>query len=259
MFKVKRIWITGSFLVFLSLVILFRFYLEFHYEVPILNYHAIEEKDVPGYPTVKPEVFFKQMQFIKKYNYRVISLKEYCQLLRKGKFPQRKSVVITFDDGLKDNLKAIAVLKGFDFPATIFLIVESLGGKKYLSKQDIEKILKETKIELGSHSWRHLYLPSLKEEELRKEIFGSKETLEDLFGVPLETFAYPAGTFNSKALEEVVSAGYLCACTTNMGFSKELNLFALRRTKITNNDLGFKLAVKLSGFYNFFKRPGKPF
>jgi len=38
-----------------------------------------------------------------------------------------------------------------------------------------------------------------------------------------------------------------------------LDRFSLRRIKITDRDLGFRLWIKLTGFYNIFKKLKKPY
>ena len=80
-----------------------------------------------------------------------------------------------------------------------------------------------------------------------------------MFGVKIKTFSYPVGGYTPQTVEDVKEAGYLCACTTNRGTSKELNRYALRRIKVTGRDKKFKLWAKLSGFYNIFKRVKDPY
>ncbi|MCM8786627.1 MAG: polysaccharide deacetylase family protein [Candidatus Omnitrophica bacterium] len=241
------------------LIFIFWYFLFLNYSTPILVYHSFDESKIKDYPVVSPRVFSEQMRFIKKGGYKVISLKEYCRHLKEKNAQLRNTVIITFDDGLEDNMVAVEILKDFDFAATIFLIVDNIGKSGYLTKENIEWFLKNTKVNIGSHTLRHRYLPELDKDDLKKEIIDSKITLEKLFGVTVDTISYPVGGFNHKVLKIVEDAGYLCACTTNRGFDKKINRFQLRRIKITNKDLGFKLWIKLSGFYNFFKRVKKPF
>ena len=86
-----------------------------------------------------------------------------------------------------------------------------------------------------------------------------KKNLEELFLKDIKTISYPVGGFDKRVLKEVENSDYLCGCTTNRGFSKKLDRFALRRIKITNRDLGLRLWAKLSGFYNIFKKVKKPY
>ena len=245
-------------LIFFVLVLSFLFYLNLNYSTPILMYHSFD-KNRKNYASIDLDIFYKQMEYIKEKKYNVISLDEYCRFLIKNNRHPKKSVVITIDDGYKDNLKAIEILKKFDFPATIFLIVSKINKNGYLTEEDIKNFLKDTKITIGSHTLTHRYLPELNKKDLEKEISLSKKILEKKFPVDINTIAYPVGGFDKRVLEEVEKAGFLCACTTNRGFSNKLNLFAIRRIKITNKDLGFRLWIKLTGFYNIFKKLKKPY
>ncbi|MCM8820168.1 MAG: polysaccharide deacetylase family protein [Candidatus Omnitrophica bacterium] len=246
-------------IVIFVLIFTFWYFLFLNYSTPILMYHSLDESKIKDYPVVSTRVFLEQMKFIKKIGYKVISLTDYCRHLKEKNTQLRNAVVITFDDGLKDNMMAVNILKDFDFTATIFLIADRIGQNGYLTEENIKWFLKNTKINIGSHTLRHLYLPDLDVDELKDEILGSKIKLQKLFDTAVDTISYPAGGFNEKVLKIVEEAGYLCACTTNRSFSKKNNYFQLRRIKITNRDLGFKLWIKLSGFYNFFKIPRKPF
>lgn len=249
------IFFSASIILFAS----FWFYLDRNYEIPILMYHSLNKSKMSEYPVVQPQNFHQQMNFIKRNGYRVIPFNQYCQLLKDSKPVPRKTVVITFDDGLKDNLKAINILDEFGYPATIFMIVDKIGKDNYLAKSDINFFLADTEIEIGSHTLSHAYLPDLDDVLLRREILRSKSLLERRFFQNIEIISYPIGGFDERVVEEVEKGEYLCACTTNRGFSRGLNRFALRRIKITNRDLGFRLWAKLSGFYNIFKKPKKPY
>jgi len=224
-------------------------------------YHSLDKTKVKTYAAVDPVVFSQQMKFIKAGGYRVISLVEYCQLLKEDKSIPQNLVVITFDDGYKDNLKAIKVLKEFGYPVTIFVIAKEIGRDGFLSREDIVSFLadEEINVNIGSHTLTHAYLPDQERLVMKREISRSKSLLEENFSQDVETFSYPIGGFTKEALSDVEKAGYLCACATNRGFSRKLNRFALRRIKITNRDLGFKLWAKLSGFYNAFRKPKNPY
>lgn len=234
-------------------------YVYFNYTTPILMYHSLDSTRINTYAAVEPVVFYKQMEFIKKHGFRTISLDEYCQLLKEGKTPPRNTVIITFDDGYKDNLGAIEILKNFDYPATIFVVVDKLGTENFLSVEDVAWFLKNTKVNLGSHTVTERYLPHLSSLALGEEILNSKHMLQNMFSVSVNTIAYPTGGFDERILREVKSADYLCACTTNRGFAKSLDRFALRRIKVTNRDLGVKFWIKLSGYYDVFRRVKKPY
>ncbi|MCM8823325.1 MAG: polysaccharide deacetylase family protein, partial [Candidatus Omnitrophica bacterium] len=116
------------------------------YTVPIITYHAISTNFADTSLKVTLTTFYKQMEFIKNRGYKVISLSDYCQLLRRKEKLPNNLLVITFDDGYKDNLWAVNILKQFNFPATIFLISNKIDKENYLSSQDIEWFLNNTKV-----------------------------------------------------------------------------------------------------------------
>jgi len=237
----------------------FFIYLNNNYVLPILMYHSLDKNQVDTYAAVSIEVFQKQMKAIKKAGLQVISLDKYCQLLKEDKSVPRNSVIITFDDGAGDTLAGIKILKEYNYPATIFFIPTKINTVGYLSADDILSFLKDSKISVGSHTFTHSYLPDVDSSSLNKEITGSKEWLESRFGQEVDTISYPIGGFTEEVIGQVKKANYLCACATNRGFSKKLNRFALRRVKVTNRDRGFIFRVKLSGFYNIFRKVKKPY
>lgn len=251
--------ITGFIIVICILFVSFGLYIYPHYTVPILMYHSLDEARIGTYAAVAPQTFYKQMKVIKDRGFRVIHFDEYCRLLKAKEPIPRNLVVITFDDGHKDNVKAAEILKEFGFPATIFLIADNIGKQGSLSKEDIDTILEKTKIRIDSHTLTHAYLPDVDNQKLGQEIESSKRKLERLFPYQIKTISYPIGGFDERVLKKVKEAGYLCACTTNRGFSDQLDIFALRRIKITNRDLGIRLWAKLSGFYTRFKKPKNPY
>ncbi|MCM8773417.1 MAG: polysaccharide deacetylase family protein [Candidatus Omnitrophica bacterium] len=227
------------------------------YTVPIITYHAIPTNFADTSFKVTLTRFYRQMEFIKNKGYKVISLSDYCQLLRRKEKLPKNLVVITFDDGYKDNLWAVNILKQFNFPATIFLIPNKIDKKNYLSSKDIEWFLNNTKVKIGSHTLTHSYLPQLDDASLIREIKDSKEILEKKFRVNVDTIAYPLGGFDHRVLKTVEGCGYICGVTTNRGLSKNDNIYALKRIKISERDLGIRLWAKLSGFYSVFKRSPK--
>ncbi|MFH1518943.1 MAG: polysaccharide deacetylase family protein [Candidatus Omnitrophota bacterium] len=234
-------------------------YLNQNYATPILMYHSLDKARVETYAAIDPEVFRQQMEFIKAGGYKVTPFVDYCHLLKMGKPVPRDLVVITFDDGYRDNQKAIAILKEFGYPATIFLIAEEIGKNGFLSKEDIASFLNNAGPGIGSHTLTHAYLPDQGITGMQREILQSKKLLEEYFSQNIELVSYPIGGFNQAVLTAAQAAGYLCGCTTNRGFSREIDPFALRRIKVTNRDLGFRLWAKLSGFYNAFRKPKNPY
>lgn len=244
------------FAVIVLLGVFYFFWLTPKYTVPILTYHAIGNEK--GNLFVTFESFSKQMEYIKRNGYEVITLDELVKNIQSKKRFKRNEVVITFDDGYQDNYKyAYPVLKKFSFPATIFLITDSIGNGKSFLNWDEVRIMSKNGISFGGHTKIHFYLGIVKDYKIAQEqIVGSKEAIEQEIHVPVDYFCYPSGGFNERVKEIVKEAGYKGACTTNRGFVDfNSDVYELKRIKVTNFDTTkpFSFWMKLSGYYNLIR------
>ena len=256
------------FLASLVIILLGAFYflwLSPKYTVPILIYHNIGYEK--GSFFVSPESFAKQMEYIKKNGYEVITLDELVRSIKDKKSLKRNRVVITFDDGYKDNFEyAYPVLKRFGFPATIFLVTDFIGreftgeGKEFMNWDDVVAMSKD-QISFGGHTKNHFYLGDVKDEAVAfEQIIGSKMAIKQKINMPVDYFCYPSGGFNNRVKELVAQAGYQGACTTNRGFAKfNRDVYELKRIKATNSDASkpFSFWAKLSGYYNILRQEKK--
>ena len=170
-------------------------------------YHHIDrasaDREFPSMNTVSADIFRKQMEYLKKSDYKVITLDELVSGIKLGESFSKKSVVITFDDGYEDNyIHAFPILKGLQLPATVFLISDTIGQKGYLNLQQIEE-MRQHGISFGSHSRRHAFLPGVSKEQQINEIVESKRILEIKLKQPINYFTYPSGGF-SDAIKDIV-------------------------------------------------------
>lgn len=194
--------------------------------VPVLMYHAFtagEERDrwvVPG------DTFARQMRLLALLRYRVITLDELAAALRAGGPLPRRGVVITIDDGYRDNLEvALPLLRRHRFPASLFLVSRRVGeandwdtegapaGRPILGDAEIAE-LRAGGVHLGAHTRTHPVLSQLDDEQVREEIGGSRRDLEERLGEPIETLTYPFGVWDDRSLAATAEAGFLAACTT---------------------------------------------
>src|SRR5687767_7960901 len=105
----------------------------------------------------------------------------------------KKSIVITFDDGCETDLIAAApILKEFSYNATFYVIAEFIGKPGYLSQKQLRE-LSDLGFEIGSHSMTHRYLSDLSKDELYFEISESKYQLEQIISKSINHFSCPGG------------------------------------------------------------------
>ncbi len=231
-----------------------------HYVVPIMMYHNVSYTDDPKLNTVSPENFERQMAFLRKYHYRVLSLDELVGRIKSGKQISRKSVVVTFDDGYEDNYSyAFDILKKHEIPAIIFIPSDLIGTKGYLVWAQVKEMLTQG-IAFGSHTRHHTYLPDIPVVGQKDEIVGSKKVLEEELGTKIKYFAYPIGGFNAQIKKIIKDAGYKGACATNRGYDRmNKDVFELNRIRFGDkDDNDFVLWAKLSGYYNTFRKAKSP-
>jgi glycosyltransferase involved in cell wall biosynthesis/peptidoglycan/xylan/chitin deacetylase (PgdA/CDA1 family) len=193
--------------------------------VPVLMYHAFSA-DGDGERFVMPaRVFSRQMRLLALLRYRVIPLAELATALREGRPLPRRAVVLTIDDGYRDNAEvALPILRRRGFAADVFLVSERLGagndwdeegdvaGRPTLSAEQIEQ-MRAAGIRFGAHTRTHRALTEAGEAELAAELRGSRQDLEAKLGEGVETLTYPYGLHDERVVEATREAGFSAACT----------------------------------------------
>lgn len=252
----KLIFIFG---IILAAIFLFAAFLSRQYVVPIAMYHLVNPEVNPAIERmiVSPRTFERQLRFLAKHRYNVMPLESLVHLMKvKGRIPPR-TLAITFDDGYKDNYTyAFPILKKYNLPATIFIIVNEVGRPDRLSWEEIKEMRSSGIISFGSHTLGPEPLTDIGSlEEVKKQIFDSQKILEEKLGIPVTMFSYPAGRFNNQIRQLVIDAGYALAVTTSPGKDYPDNdVFALKRIRISENSSNlFIFWAETSGFYTFLK------
>src|SRR5713101_4436483 len=78
--------------------------------VQILTYHRVNDDHDPFFPATPVNLFANQMEYLAS-NFNICSLFDAVQMMKKKDVPDNV-IVITFDDGYKDNyLNAFPILK----------------------------------------------------------------------------------------------------------------------------------------------------
>lgn len=88
----------------------------------VLFYHGVSEISDPfvQHLHIQPKIFVQQIEYLIKH-YEIISINEYHRRFTTQTFNGRE-VVLTFDDGYKNNLYTLApILQSFGLPFTVFI------------------------------------------------------------------------------------------------------------------------------------------
>ncbi len=237
--------------------------------VPILSYHSIStnlfgQSNPYCQINTAPEVFSKQMRWLKTQGYHAIQLSDMVTGLTSGQ-DMSKRVVITFDDGYRDFLtEGFAVMKQCGFTATVFVVTDRIRkspmryeGVDYLTWGDVRELHAEG-IQFGSRTVTHPDLRSMEPEQIDYELGFSKEIIEQELGAAVESFSYPF----PFPEEDRDFARYIGDTLENQGFKNGVsniigrahgknNSFFLPRLPINSWDTPEMLKAKLIGGYDW--------
>jgi len=231
------------------------------YVVPIMMYHNVEDLDHHEANWVSSENFEYHMAFLRKHHYNVISLQDLVEGTQAGRDFPYKTVAVTFDDG-EDNVytNAFSTLRKYDVPAILFIPSDDLNTEGFMTVAQVKE-MHSAGIAIGNHGRTQTYLPDLDVKAQTNEIVIGKMKLEDMLGFKIDYFAYPIGGFSDEIKDIVKRSGHKAACATNRGFDRfNKDVFELNRIRFSNKDnSSVILTVKLSGFYNLFRKAKNPY
>jgi len=223
--------------------------------LPIFMYHYIETPPattkLPGLylPTT---IFENQLQELRRYHYNPVFVSAIAQSLKAQKPLPQYSVALTFDDGYQDfYTNVFPLLKKYQMKATLYVIINALDKPDYLTTAQLKEISASSLVEIGSHTFNHLDLKTLKLKKEKFEIANSKIFLERLLGRVVPTFAYPFGSFLPAQWPVVKNIGYQAAVSVNPGVvQSENDIWFLKRVR-PNNRRGIEFARWLFGLYKW--------
>lgn len=225
--------------------------------IPVLCYHQFS----PGAAArnqlaVSAQGFEQQLAYLASNGFRVIPLTELETIVsRKLPMPD-KTVVLTIDDGYRSIYTiAYPLLKKYNFPATVFLYTDFVGGSAALSWQQLKEMQDSGLVDIQSHTKTHASLAMSPEDatqavyqaRVRSEISDAERTLERHLGSKPRYLSYPYGDHSEYAVSTLKQSGYTLAMTVQRGANPAFaDPYLLRRTMIYNNhDLAdFKQIVR---------------
>lgn len=234
--------------------------------VPVIVYHGVrpnylgETADVKRY-TVEPDTLDHELAYLHDNNYHVIALSALSKYFDEGVPIPEKPIVLTFDDGWKNQYTyAYPILKKYGFTATFFIFTNAIGHKNFMTWDQIKEI-DASGMTIGGHTKTHPYLTGITDPiALEKEINGGKKIIEEHLGHPIETFAYPFGLYNASTTEAVRKAGYRIARTSKPGlWHTNKDLLELRALYDQNSNILFSKFIATSAQFTkmFDERPTK--
>ena len=216
-------------------------------------YHNISDKGGNLY-TISVEDFENQIKYMKDRNYSSISLDDLINYYENGVSLPKKSVLITFDDGLEGVYKfAYPILKKYGFKAVFFVISGRVDRvKNFVNWNELKEMVESNVFEVGSHTHdshktfningKFVSIISTKNDNEDYEAFKnrviddltiSKNEIEKNIGKEVLSFAYPYGEYSKDTIEFLKEAGFKFAFTVYKGINiKSTSEFELKRYSV---------------------------
>lgn len=181
------------------------------------------------------EAGFRQLLRSLKRTHQLLGYSDAVQRLWDGRI-DRPYVCFSFDDGLRQNLRAAAILQEFGVTGCFFICPGLVGERdpvklkeicatrfrmppmELLSWSDVETLVSAGH-QIGSHTMTHQVLARLSTPQLTDEICQSYEVLKQRLGA-VRHFAWPEGRyfhFSDTAARLVYEAGFQSCASAERG------------------------------------------
>jgi peptidoglycan/xylan/chitin deacetylase (PgdA/CDA1 family) len=169
----------------------------------VLNYHSVGGGAVGSQPAA---LFHEQMAWLSRHRkaHPVRALGDVSRGSVEG--ADRTAVIITFDDGYRDNAEVAApILEEFDFRGVFFVstgfvdgdneVVRGFRSYAGLPNMTWDQVagLVERGHDVGLHGHRHPNYAALSRTEAEEDFAKSVESLRSRLGISPRSFAYPFG------------------------------------------------------------------
>lgn len=195
--------------------------------VLVLCYHAVSEA-WPAATSVKPEHFEAQLESLVRAGWRGATLRDALTSP-----PHELTLAVTFDDAHRSVLElAYPVLARLGIPASVFVPTDYPGSGRPMAwdgydtwiggpheaellclSWDELRGLRDEGWEIGAHTCSHPRLTAVSDEQLARELAGSRERCEEEMCERCLSLAYPYGDHDERVVAAARDAGYAFACT----------------------------------------------
>lgn len=227
----------------------------------VLMYHGVDlvpAADDPDNLFVPVDALARHLDRLLERGFTVIDEDTYVEGLHGARLP-RRSVLLTFDDGLVSVLdKAAPLLAERSAPAVCYVSAGLLGrgpvapGQPQTALLDAEQVhdLGSYGVTVGCHGWDHTSMRQLPEDELERATTQARRCLRDITGLAPRTFAYPFGHHDQRARAAVRRAGYACAFATHDGRGR----YAVPRVDVNATDTDRSFDLKITRGYHLARQ-----
>jgi peptidoglycan/xylan/chitin deacetylase (PgdA/CDA1 family) len=192
--------------------------------VPILMYHyvSVPPDDADIYRldlSVTPDQFEEQLAWLDDNGYTTITLYQFTEWLTDGTELPEKPVILTFDDGYRDNYEnAFPIMQKYGQVGTFFILtgVTEAGDPNYMTWAMLREMA-EAGMNIEIHAHEHLDLANRDDAYLKYQVADPADILEQRLGYHPRFMAYPGGSYDENTIKALKDADYWLGLTTRFG------------------------------------------
>lgn len=176
--------------------------------VIVLLYHEIIGHDQKWLNKYQHRLsdFEEQLDYLAHEGYTTVLPSEISRVKTHG--TDKKIIILSFDDGTPSHYSiAYPSLRRRSYKGIFFVIAGNVNKKYGLSASQLIE-MSSNGMEIGSHSYDHLFLDELNEEQMYFQLVESRQMLSGLIGKNVISFAPPGGWYSDLALTLSKAAGY---------------------------------------------------
>jgi peptidoglycan/xylan/chitin deacetylase (PgdA/CDA1 family) len=212
--------------------------------LPCFTYHHVDPK-ITNDITIKPATFEAELKMLKSLGYHSITARQLVDHQTLGTPLPDKPVMLTFDDGWRNQYThAWPLMKKYGFTGTFFINPQPISAhyKGYMTRDMISALAKAGN-DIESHTWRHLRLTRTNTEQTasfqkrsRSQLTQANDWIRKVVGQQPVALCYPYGYYDLETIGLAQAVGYKVAFTVDEGVAdaRPWDAFAMKRFTISS-------------------------
>jgi peptidoglycan/xylan/chitin deacetylase (PgdA/CDA1 family) len=206
--------------------------------IPVLCYHGFTDDSVStrGALTITFGQFEAMLRFLAHEGYVSCFPNE----VESGAGGSGKRVILTFDDGSRDHLRAAELMQKFGFKGIFFVIPHRVeaGSTRSMTAEDL-RLLAASGHRIAAHGYRHEMMPE-SPDEVTASLERSPSVLRRIAGPGYdgEDFAFPFGHYDAGTVA-ALSGTFRFLHTVNPGYWDGISPVIPRMVVTTDEDTSF--------------------
>jgi len=181
-----------------------------------LQYHHVSDS-TPSSTSTGVSLFRDQLNLIEELGLEVVPLQSGTVAALAGKLDDKQQIAITFDDAYDSVYDTAApLLKAKGYPYTVFVNTDAIGGRGYMTWDQLEEFRDDESITIANHSTDHAHMVRRPDESrgawedrTRTSLDVAQKVLDQKLNIQVPMFAYPYGEFSADLEGMLERRGWL--------------------------------------------------